>query len=412
MKRTGHKEVCFPLLIPEALFQLEAEHIKGFDSQVYWVTHAGKNKLEERLLLRPTSETAIYSVFPLWIRSHADLPLKTYQIVNTFRYETKMTKAFLRVREIHFFEAHTCHSDFEDAENQIKEDIKIVKRFLSKLCLPHLLSRRPPWDKFAGADYSIGIDTLLPSKKAIQLGSLQQYKDNFSRPFKIKYEDENGAHRYCHQTTYGMSERLLGAIIGVHGDDKGIVLPPAIAPIQVVIVPIVFKGKEKSILEYCRQVFQRIQNVGIRVHLDERDMNPGSKYYDWELKGVPIRLEIGPRDIEKGVITIVNRYGEKNEIPAENIEMIPEELLRFGEQLLHKAQQKLEGEIHILYDIKSFKEGIIEIPWCEKESCGLELEERLEKKTLGTPIPSKTAEGECPICDKKATTWIRLANTY
>ncbi|MGB2825727.1 MAG: aminoacyl--tRNA ligase-related protein, partial [Thermoplasmata archaeon] len=234
---TNHDEVCFPLLIPEDQFAKEKEHIKGFDAEVFWVTHAGLNPLDVKLLLRPTSETAMYPMFSLWVRSHADLPLKTYQIVNTFRYETKQTRAFIRVREIHFFESHTCHADFDDAERQIREDYEIVERLARKWCIPHKLLKRTDWDKFPGADYTVGIDTVLPNGRTLQLGSIHQYKENFSRPYDIKYEDDKGEHMYVHQTTFGMSERLVGAIVAIHGDDKGIVLPPDVATIQIVVVP-------------------------------------------------------------------------------------------------------------------------------------------------------------------------------
>ncbi|HHH79306.1 MAG TPA: proline--tRNA ligase, partial [Thermoplasmatales archaeon] len=312
MRRTNHLEVYFPLLIPESLFQKEAEHIEGFGGEVYWVTHAGENKLEERWLLRPTSETAMYPVFSLWIRSHSDLPLKVFQIVNTFRYETKQTRAFIRVREIHFFEAHTCHRDFEDAERQIAEDKEIATRFFNKLCLPFIFNKRPEWDKFAGAFYTISMDVLMPSGRTLQLGSIHQYRDNFAKPYDIKYEDENGEHKYCHQTTYGMSERVIGAIVGVHGDNKGIVLPPVIAPVQVVIVPIIFKGKEKMVLDACKQVHSALESASVSSYLDEREDTPGRKYYEWELKGVPVRVEVGPRDVEKGTVVLARRdTGEK-----------------------------------------------------------------------------------------------------
>ncbi len=413
LKKTCHKEVCFPLLIPEKLFKKEADHIKGFDAQVYWVTHAGDNELEERLLLRPTSETAIYSMYHLWIRSHADLPLKTFQIVNTFRYETKMTKAFLRVREIHFFESHTCHRDFEDAERQIQEDLDIAKDFFKNLCLPYLLNKRPEWDKFAGAFYSIGIDVILPSKRVIQLGSIHQYKENFSRPFEITYEDEEGKHRYCHQTTYGMSERLLGATISIHGDDKGISLPPMIAPIQIIIIPIIFKGKEDRVQKKCHEVYDTIQDNGWRVHLDDRDITPGMKYYDWELKGVPLRVEIGPRDIEKKMVTVVRRDGKKIGVQEESIlEGIEREMTDYSETLMKQAQSFTKDMIHRSETLMKGIEGIIEVPWCGNETCGLEMEEELDMKTLGTPIPPVECTGTCLRCGKKATTWVRLAHTY
>jgi len=305
MEKTNHQEVYFPLLIPESSFKKEEEHIEGFGSEVYWITHAGTNELEERWLLRPTSETAMYPMFSLWIRSHADLPLKTFQIVNTFRYETKQTRAFIRVREIHFFEAHTCHVDFEDAEKQVKEDREIAGRLLKKLCMPYIFCKRPEWDKFAGAFYTISIDVLMPSGRTLQLGSIHQYQDNFSKPYEISYETESGEHNYCHQTTYGMSERILGALIGIHGDNKGLVMPPAVAPTQVVIIPIIFKGKEKEVLDACEILSKKLAEENIKSHVDNRDISPGTKYYDWELKGVPLRIEIGPRDVDKKEIVLV-----------------------------------------------------------------------------------------------------------
>lgn len=238
MADTGHGEVNFPLLVPEDQFKKEADHIKGFSDEVYWVTRAGGSELDVKLLLRPTSETAMYPIFSLWVRSHADLPLKTFQIVNAFRFDTKQTRAFIRMREFHFFEAHTCHADFEGAEAQIREDLGIMQRLGRELCLSFLVLKRPEWDKFPGAFYSLAADALMPDGRTLQIGTIHQYRDNFARAYDVKYEADGGEHRHVHQTTYGMSERLLGAVVGLHGDDNGVVLPPAIAPVQVVVVPI------------------------------------------------------------------------------------------------------------------------------------------------------------------------------
>src|SRR4030043_455050 len=276
-----HEEVLFPLLIPEDELAKEAIHVKGFEEEVYWITHGGLTELNKKLALRPTSETAMYPMFSLWVRSHTDLPLKTYQIVNTFRYETKQTRAFIRVREIHFFEAHTCHIDFEDAEKQIQEDKDIAYRLMNKLCLPYVLNKRPEWDKFAGAYYTISIDVLMPSGRTLQIGSIHQYRDNFPKPYEISFETEKGAHAFCHQTTYGMSERLLGALIGVHGDNKGLIMPPEVAPLQVVIIPIIFKGKEQGVLEVCTALQKKLLQMNIRSSIDDREITPGNKYYDW-----------------------------------------------------------------------------------------------------------------------------------
>ncbi|MEM4257649.1 MAG: proline--tRNA ligase [Candidatus Thermoplasmatota archaeon] len=416
MIRTNHQEVYFPLLIPESLFKKEEEHIEGFGKEVFWVTHAGHNQLEERWLLRPTSETAMYPIFSLWIRSHADLPLKIFQIVNTFRYETKQTRAFIRVREIHFFEAHTCHVDFTDAEAQIQEDKEIAQRFLQKLCLPFIFSKRPEWDKFAGAHYTISIDVLMPSGRTLQIGSIHQYRNNFAKPYNISYETTDGDHQFCHQTTYGMSERLLGALVGIHGDNKGLVLPPEVAPIQVVIIPIIFKGKEKQVTDVGKNLEQKLRAAGVRVHLDLRDITPGNKYYDWELKGVPLRLEIGPRDLEKNTVLLVRRDTlEKSTSPLHAVEQnVQDTLQKISEHLYTQAFQLLKNNMHEVVSVEEAKTktGIVALPWCGVKECALEIENVLEGVTIGEPIDQQECHGSCPVCGQPAQTWMRFARSY
>lgn len=410
LDKRGFCEVAFPLLIPEDEFAKEKEHIKGFDEQVYWVTRAGGNELDVKLLLRPTSETAMYPMFALWVRSHKDLPLRTYQIVNTFRYETKQTRPFIRVREIHFFEAHTCHTTFEDAERQIAEYLDIFETLAKKLCLPYFLAKRPDWDKFAGAFYTIGIDVLMPNGKTLQIGSVHQYRDNFSKPYNIVYEDVNAEHQYVHQTTYGMSERLLGAIIGVHGDDKGIVLPPEVAPIQIVIVPVLKKDKQALIVEECEKV-AGVLRKRYRVHLDTRDIRPGSKYYDWELRGVPLRIEIGPKDIAEDIVVFVRRdTSEKCKVPHDAVLRHARKTLRTMErELLREAQKMLKVRIETFDALKCGKD-ITGISWCGDEVCGKEIEVTLGVKSLGTIDERKNTE--CVICGKPSTSHIYVAKMY
>jgi len=412
--KKGFDELCFPLLIPKDQFSKEKEHIKGFDEQVYWVTKAGENILDVPLLLRPTSETAMYPMFALWVRSHSDLPLKTYQIVNTFRYETKQTRPFIRVREIHFFEAHTCHTDFDDAEKEIKGYYEILKNVAEKLCLPYILTKRPEWDKFAGAFYSVGIDTLIPSGKTLQIGSIHQYRENFSKAYDIKYEDEKGGHNFVNQTTFGMSERLIGAVIGIHGDDKGIILPPEIAPVQVVIVPIFKKENEKTVKNECEKVKEMLKDF--RVELDYRDITPGSKYYDWELKGVPLRIEIGPRDVEKHSVVFVRRDNcEKTEVKMEKItEEAGKTLKNIELNLLKKAEKLLKSRVKAfekLDEAKNF-DGIIKTGWCGKEECGLNIEEKLDMKTLGALTEKEEFKGKCASCGKDTDVAVYMARTY
>lgn len=418
MDRTGHQELQFPLLIPESLFQKEAEQIKGFGGEVFWVEKAGDNPLEERMLLRPTSETAMYGVFPLWIRSHADLPLKTYQIVNVFRYETKQTRAFMRVREIHFFEDHSCFATFEESEAHVKEDLEIVRNVLEELALPYLTSRRPDWDKFPGADYSVGADVLMPSGRTLQCATVHEYRQNFSKAFGISFEKENGERDFVHQTTFGMSERLVGAVVGVHADDKGLVLPPRVAPIQVVVVPIVFRGKEQETLAKCREIAETLRGPGLRVHLDDRERTAGEKFYHWEVRGVPLRLEVGPKDLEKRQVLSVRRDdGTKKPLTWE---ALPEEVKKVLDAVhaALRAKQEAFQASHIvrLHKIEEGrgKVGVVVFPICRRPACGHAVEEALDVKTTGVALDEpSTADGEkCANCGEGAREWVRFARAY
>ena len=348
MSRTGHEEYNFPLLVPEDLLDKENQLVSklkaardagvdpselrmeeeegGFENEVYWVKHGGNNELEVPMFLRPTSETPMYTMFSLWVRSHADLPLKTFQIVNTFRYETKQTRSFIRVREIHFFEAHTVHADEQGATEQIDEDAEIVQRLLHELCFPAIVSKRPLWDTFPGAWYSTAVDAVMPNGRTLQVATYHHYRDQWARAFDLSYEDSEGSTRFCHQTTFGMSERLLGAVVGMHGDDRGLILPPSIAPIQVVVMPVAAHS-DANVMPRVLQLATHLSESGFRVHLDDRDLRPGAKHYDWEIKGVPVRLEIGPRDIASGNCVVTLRTGGKSEVPLDGITQTMAQLL-------------------------------------------------------------------------------------
>jgi len=336
MSRTGHEEYRFPLLVPESLLDKENklvsklkaarehgidpselridEEESGFKKEVYWVTHGGENTLEIPMFLRPTSETPMYTMFSLWVRSHTDLPLKTFQIVNTFRYETKQTRSFIRVREIHFFEAHTAHADKEGADLQIEEDAEMVGRILHELCLPSMVSKRPVWDTFPGAWYTMAADVVMPNGRTLQVATYHHYRDQWASAFDLSYEDKNGNTQMCHQTTFGMSERLLGAVVGMHGDDSGLIMPPSIAPFQVVVMPVAAHADE-NVIPAVQSLASELSSSGLRVKLDDRDVRPGVKHYDWEIKGVPIRVELGPRDLKSGKCVVSLRTGGKSEIP-------------------------------------------------------------------------------------------------
>ncbi len=420
MVDTAHQEVCFPLLVPEEQFQREADHIKGFSDEVYWVSHAGGKDLDIPLLLRPTSETAMYPMFALWIRSHADLPLKSYQVINVYRHDTKQTRPFIRMREIHFFEAHTCHIDFEDAERQIDEDLAIMRRLCHALCIPYLVLKRPDWDKFPGAYYSLACDAMMPGDRTLQIGTIHQYRDNFAKAYEIEYEDAEGEHQFAHQTTYGMSERLIGAIIGIHGDDRGLILPPDIAPYQAAIVPIPKKGKQALIASECEKLQTTLEEAGVRVHLDERDIRPGSKFYDWELKGVPLRIELGPRDLANDAVMLVRRDTGKKEVVDRNavVAEVRERFDQIADNLRSQAETRLEESIHTVHHFEDAMEadGIVRVAWCGNEECGLLIQDDIDKSMLGTKRDVDASEdpfeGNCLNCGKPTTTAAYFARTY
>lgn len=425
MVRTGHNEVLFPALIPETEFEREAEHIAGFHGEVLWVTHAGERPLDVKLILRPTSETAMYPMFNLWIRSHADLPFKIYQIVNVYRYETKHTRPLIRVREIsRFFESHTAHDSFEDAERQIREDLEIFDNLAKNLALPYIVSKRPDWDKFPGAFYSLGAEVIMPDGRTLQIGTMHHYKQNFAKAYGITYETEEGTHEYVHQTTFGMSERLVAAIMGVHGDDSGLVLPPTIAPVQVVVIPIPMKESPYDVNAYAKEIAEELKTAGVRVYVDDReDVRPGRKFYDWEIKGVPLRIEVGPRDVKENQAVFARRDTfEKFAVKRENIiEEARKTLDAIIENLYNRAREFLETHIKRVDTLEEAKKlfedrrGVVELPWCGEEGCGVEMEEILDASMLGTPYPEEMAKIEgkkCANCGKNAKYVARFARTY
>jgi prolyl-tRNA synthetase len=405
-----HEETLFPLLIPEHEFMKEAEHIKGFENEVYWVTRGGQSPLDVPLALRPTSETAIYPMYALWVRSHADLPLRYYQIVNTFRYETKATRPLIRAREITSFkEAHTVHATWEEAEAQAKEAVALYRSFYERLSIPVLISMRPDWDKFPGADYTIAIDTVMPDGRTLQIGTVHHLGDNFSRTFGIKYEDEKGEQQYAHQTCYGISERSIAAVLSVHGDDRGLILPPAVAPVQVIIIPIIVGKRKDEVLGAARDLKKELVSAGFRAGVDEREIRPGAKYYHWEMRGVPLRLELGPRDLDRGVVTVVTRPGGKSETPRATIAASVGEILSgLSRALLEKASSGMGNRIAAPRTLEEAKgavaEGVAVVSWCRQRECADLLEEHTGGSILGTDaggnrLPETTKN--CIVCGKE-----------
>lgn len=412
-----HQETQFPLMIPENEFMKEAQHIKGFEDEVYWVTCGGTTPLEVKLALRPTSETAIYPMFKLWIRSHADLPLRIYQIVNTFRYETKHTRPLIRLREITSFkEAHTVHATWEEAAEQVETAIARYSQFYRRLALPFLVSRRPSWDKFPGADYTTAIDVIMPDGKTLQVGTAHHLGSTFARTYEITYESESGEQKLVSQTCYGISERCIAALISVHGDEKGLALPWEVAPVQVAIVPILLGDKEK-VLSVCRELQGKLATEKIRVQLDTSDERPGAKFYKWEMKGVPIRLEVGPRDIEKGVVTLVRRDGAKKTVPMDGLALaIAAEAEELQSALYQKARTIHEGKVKEVSTIEEAKAqteaGVALVPWCGEVDCGHQLEDQVGANMLGEPQYQSFPEAACAVCGKKSEGRTYMARQY
>jgi prolyl-tRNA synthetase len=416
-----HEETLFPLLIPEQEFMKEAEHIKGFEDEVYWVTHGGTTPLDVKLALRPTSETAIYPMYALWLRSHADLPMKYYQIVNTFRYETKQTRPLIRLREItSFMESHTVHATWDEAEAQVEYDLRLTKEFYDGLCIPITVSKRPDWDKFPGADYTIAVDAIMPNGKTLQCGTVHHLGTHFSKTFTIQYEDRNGEQQLANQTCYGISERCIAALISMHGDDKGLILPPAVAPVQAVIVPITIGKRHGDVLAAAQKLEADLKAAGVRVRLDTRDMRPGAKYYWWELRGVPLRLELGPRDIDSGTVTAVKRTGEKSQVGlasiAEGIRTLFSEITQV---IRAKAEEHTKSHLCSVDSIDALNTALNEgkvavVHWCRERRCGDIIEEKANSSILGTEVRSPyitATDGRCIVCGKQGKATL-VGRTY
>lgn len=413
LEASGSLAVEFPALIPQTEFQKEKEHIKGFDAEVYWVTRGGATPLDVPLVLRPTSETAMYPTFAIWVRSHRDLPMNVYQIVNTWRYETKTTRPFIRVREIHFIEEHTCQVDEAAATARVQANLASFAEMAAAYALPYVPTRRPEWDKFAGAFYSIALDTPVGHGRTLQIGSIHHYRENFSRAYEIRYEGADGAQQYAHQTTFGLSERLIGGILAVHGDAQGAVFPSSVAPYQVVVVPILAAEGGDIVRGFAQRVAGDLRRAGLRVHLDDTEGRPGAKYYHWELRGVPLRLEIGRREAERSTVSFTDRLGRKGTAGSDGLVAGVSAALRsFDDALLARATAAFAqafAPASTLDDLKG-TDKVRYLSWCGDEACGHAIEAAIDGALLGTPetaLPFATGDpGPCiAACGRSPTRW-------
>jgi len=420
LEKHGHEPMQFPVVIPEDVFQKEAEHIAGFSGEVFWVTHAGENILERRLLLRPTSETAIYPLFKIWIRSHADLPLKMHQTCNVYRYETKATRPLYRGREFLWNEAHTAHADYEDSERQVKEGAEIYTYVYDLLGLSYMLLERPSFDKFAGAVYTLAFDAWNPDGKINQIGTVHQLGQNFSKAFEITFEDREGKQAFVYTTCYGMGiGRVLAAIISQHGDDHGLVLPPIIAPKQIVIIPVTYRGHEEDVNKYAKGVLKLLDEGGFRVVLDDSDLRPGEKYYKWEMFGVPLRIEVGPKEVDAKEVTLVRRDSMARS--KVSIDKLVEEVNRLFHEIYENIKniswKRLNGLIvysESMEELKALmeKRKIGKINWCGDPDCAFKIKDSVVGEIRGS-LWNKFEEtkGPCIVCGQPAKKVVYVSRT-
>jgi len=424
-KRIGARNAYFPLVIPESLLKEEAEHFEGFVPEVAWVTHGGNEKLGDRLAIRPTSEPMINYMFALWVRSYQDLPMMVNQWCSVVRWETKMTKPFIRGREFLWQEGHTCFASPEEAAKNMLDVLEIYRRLLEeRLKIACFFVKRPEWDKFAGAVETVSLETLMPDGRVLQAGTAHNMGTNFSTPFGISFLDEKNEKKSVFQTTWGVSTRLLGALVMSHGDDKGLVLPFEFAPVQIVIIPILFKDKEAIVLGKCREVESKLEQAGFSVTVDSSAKRPGEKHYYWELMGAPLRIEIGPRDIESKKVVVVSRItSEKSQVSeAALINEVEKAAIKLDNELLKASGTHLIRNIREAISVKDAEAivnsgGVAKVPFCsvekDGEKCDKELKEKISAEVRGTLYPkSPKAEGKCIVCGKPAKEIVYVAKAY
>ena len=419
--KNGIRNGFLPILIPESLLGKEKKHFEGFNPEVFWVTHSGTNEIGDRLALRPTSETLAYTMYAKWIQSWRDLPLKINFWNTALRAEIKATKPFLRTSEFLWQEGHTVHATQEEAEKEVIKILEIYKHTVEdELAIPVTTGKKSEKEKFVGAVHTTTMESIMPDGKALQMGTSHFLGQNFSKPFEVKFADKDNIEHFAWQTSWGVSWRLIGAMIMVHGDDKGLVLPPKVAPIQVVIVPIYRndEGKDK-VLSKANEIKENLESKDIRVHVDDRsELSPGYKFNDWELKGVPIRIEVGPKDIEKQSIVIAKRYNqEKSRLSFTEVEKISMVLDEIQVNMLKNAKEQAKTNTIDISDYQEFKSkiekgGFFNAPWCGKIECEEKIKEETGADIRVIPFGSENENQKCMYCQQKSVSVPIFARGY
>ena len=419
--RNGIRNGFLPILIPESLLGKEQKHFAGFNPEVFWVTHSGTNEVGDRLALRPTSETLAYTLYSKWIQSWRDLPLKINFWNTALRAEIKATKPFLRTSEFLWQEGHTVHSTKEEAEKEVIKILDIYKNTVEEeLAIPVTTGKKSEKEKFVGAEYTTTMESIMPDGKALQMGTSHFLAQNFSKPFEVKFADKDNVEHFAWQTSWGVSWRLIGAMIMAHGDDKGLVLPPKVAPMQVVIVPIYKNDNDKeNVITKVNEIANILELKNIRIHIDSREeLTPGYKFNDWELKGVPLRIEIGPKDIENQSMVLAKRYNhEKMKMGLNEVEKIVTILDEIQTEMLKKAKTEATGntidiENYDEFKMKMEKGGFFNSPWCGKLDCEEKIKEETGAEIRVIPFNSENTSKKCIYCKQQSTSVPIFARGY
>ena len=431
-RQTGHSNGFLPCLIPESLLNKEEKHFKGFNPEVFWVTSSGDSPLNERLALRPTSEALLYSIFPKWISSYRDLPLKINFWNSALRAEIKSTKPFIRNSEFLWQEGHTAHISNIEAQDQVLGILSIYKNFIeNSLSIPSVSGFKSNKEKFVGAEYTTTLEGLMPDGKALQLGTSHNLGQNFSLPFDIKYLNKNNKEEHVWQTSWGVSWRLIGALIMVHGDDKGLILPPSIAPIQIIIIPIFKSINQELVKEQAKILRDNLVGSGYRVFVDESDeYTAGWKYNEWEMKGVPLRISIGQRDIDNNTLEIVRRDNRAKKIISiatlsteiqTVINDLQSDLYDKAQSFLNKKTKFLEKIEEFEYELKT-NGGFVLAYWCGNEECEVKIKENTgadirvipfdTERILSGLSRSESTPKNCVYCGKESQNLAIFAKAY
>jgi prolyl-tRNA synthetase len=423
-KETGHVNAAFPLLIPMSFLEKEKSHVEGFAPELAVVTHGGGEKLEEPLVVRPTSETVIGYMYSKWIKSWRDLPVLINQWGNVVRWELR-TKLFLRTAEFYWQEGHTAHATEQEAREETLRMLDVYADFaINEAAIPVIKGIKSETEKFAGAVMSTTIEAMMGDTKALQSGTSHYLGQNFAKAFEIQFTDQNNELQFCHTTSWGLSTRMIGAIIMTHGDDKGLVLPPRLAPIQVVMVPIFKNADEKAlVMPVADRIFKELKAAGVRLKMDDREeVTPGFKYNDWEMRGVPLRMEIGPKDVEKNSVALARRdvpgRDGKIFVSQENLTATVTELLvNIQTALLARATAFRDSQIHAPQDYAELKQivqnGWAFVWWCESKACEAKVKEETKASSRCIPIEGQPeGEGKCIVCGETAKRKVYFAKAY